>query len=68
MEIESQKQKMLDKISNKLGIKTKEYFDLHVEKKVASEYMTHEEFKKRKKEKKQQKIKTRQTSDFSFLR
>jgi hypothetical protein len=68
-EIQSEKTKMLDKISKKLGVATKDYFDLHVEKKVASEFMTIEEFRKGKKDKsKKDKLKKQKKSDFSFLR
>lgn len=64
----------LDRINKKLGKKDKQFFDLNIEKKVASEYMTHDEFKKRKKKRRKDKKKDlkeglgEKSGDFSFLR
>lgn len=71
LKMQTQKAKMMDSISGKLGVQTKDYFDLNVEKKVASEFMTREEFRKGKKDKKKRKNKKnkkKKKSDFSFLR
>lgn len=56
----------LQDIYAKLGIKKRDFFDLNMEKKVADEFMTIDEFKGRKKKK--DKTKKAKPADFSFLK
>lgn len=73
LQIMSDKQSALDSINKKLGVQGKSYFDLDVEKKVANEFMTKDEFKMRKRKKRRKKKKRggklgKKKGDFSFLR